>query len=164
MPIGTLIIMKSFKRSFKNRAELCALVESYFMYIEGEYRVENQPAKNSEELTVIKRITIRDAEPPSISALVCHLGFNSRDEFDALEKKGLYAAVLKRARLQIEAAYEKRLLQPSPTGAMFALKNMGWNDKADPDKTASNIATTLTIKLVETGPIPASNERDVLLD
>jgi len=164
MPIGTLIIMKSFKRSFKNRAELCALVDGYFKHIEGEYRIENKPAKNSEEQPVTKRITIREAEPPSISALVCHLGFNSREEFDAMEKKGLYAAILKRARLQIEAAYEKRLLQPSPTGAMFALKNMGWNDKVDADKTAPNFATTLTIKLVETGPVPASNEQDVLLD
>ncbi|MFD0749668.1 hypothetical protein ACFQZS_05915 [Mucilaginibacter calamicampi] len=156
--------MKSFKRSFKNRAELCVLVDGYFKYIEGEYRIENKPAKKDGEQPTTQKITIREAEPATIASLVFHLGFNSREEFDAMEKKGLYAAILKRARLRVEAAYEKRLLQPSPSGAMFALKNMGWSEKADAEKTTPNIATSLTIKLVETGQTPVSNERDVILD
>ena len=156
--------MKSFKRPFKNRAQLCALVDSYFKYIEGEYRIENTLAKKGEEQPITQKVTIREAEPATIASLIFYLGFNSREDFDAMEKKGLYAAILKRARLQVEAAYERRLLQPSPTGAMFALKNMGWNEKADTEKTVTNIATTLTIKLIESGPQPVSNERDVVLD
>ena len=155
--------MRNFKKSFKNKEELCTLVERYFKYIEGEYRIEKKANKAGEE-AVLKKITIREAEPATIAALVFHLGFNSREEFDTLEKKGLYAAILKRARLRIEAAYEKRLLQPSPTGVMFALKNMGWNEKADTAKTPVNVATTLSIKLVETGSNPVSDERDVVLD
>lgn len=156
--------MKSFKRSFKNRAELCALVDGYFKYIEGEYRIDYKPAKKRDEQPATQKVTIREPEPATIASLVFHLGFNSREEFDAMEKKGLYAGILKRARLQIEAAYEKRLLQPSPSGAMFALKNMGWNEKADTEKPAANIATSLTIKLIETGSTPVSDERDVILE
>ncbi len=156
--------MKNFKKSFKNKAELCILVERYFKYTEGEYRVEKKAAKKANDEPLIQKITVRDAEPATIAALVFHLGFNSREEFDALEEKGRYSAILKRARLRVEAAYEKRLLQPSPSGAMFALKNLGWNEKADTAKPATNIATKLTINLVETGPKPVSDEGEVLLD
>jgi hypothetical protein len=156
--------MKNFKNSFKNKAELCTLVEQYFKYIEGEYRVEKKALKKADEEPMMQKITIREAEPATIASLVFHLGFNSREEFDTLEEKGRYSAILKRARLRVEAAYEKRLLQPSPSGAMFALKNMGWNEKADTEKPATNIATNLTIKLVETGPKPVSSEDKVLLD
>ncbi len=156
--------MTNFKKYFKNRAELCALVEGYFKYIEGEYRAEKKVAKKADEEPVLQTITIREAEPATIASLVFHLGFNSREEFDALENKGRYSAILKRARLRVEAAYEKRLLQPSPSGAMFALKNLGWNEKADTEKPATNIATKLTINLVETGLKPVSNEEDVVID
>lgn len=156
--------MKNFKKSFKNKVELCTLVERYFKYIEGEYRVEKKAVKKADEEPAMQKITIREAEPATIASLVFHLGFNSREEFDALEEKGRYSAILKRARLRVEAAYEKRLLQPSPSGAMFALKNLGWNDKAETEKPAANIATKLTINLVETGPKPASNEGEILLD
>lgn len=152
------------KRSFKNKQELCALVENYFKYIEGEYQVEKKPAKRAGDAPEEHRIPVREAEPATLLALVFHLGFNSRDDFEALESKGRYSAILKRARLRVEAAYEKRLLQASPTGAMFALKNMGWNEKTDTVNTPTNIATKLTIKLIETGLRPASSEKDVLLD
>jgi len=155
--------MKSFKISFKNRAELCALVNGYFKYIEGEYIIEKKPAKKPDEEQVTQKVCIRDAEPATMSALVFHLGFNSREEFDTLEKNRRYSAILKRARLQVEAAYEKKLLQPSPSGAMFALKNMGWNEKADTEKPVDGVAQKLTVVVVETGPKPASNEREVIL-
>ena len=156
--------MKNFKKPFRNKAELCALVERYFKYIEGEYRTENKAAKKADEEPVSQKITIRDAEPATIAALVFHLGFNSREEFDALEEKGRYSAILKRARLQVEAAYEKRLLQPSPSGAMFALKNLGWNEKADTEKALSGVTTKLTIAVIDTGHKPVSNENEVILD
>ena len=156
--------MKNFKKTFKSREELCTLVERYFKYIEGEYRIEKQAAKKPDEEPVIQKITIREAEPATIAALVFHLGFNSREEFDALEEKGRYSAILKRARLRVEAAYEKRLLQPSPSGAMFALKNLGWNEKADTEKAVGNIAKKLTIAVIETGPKPVSNENEVILN
>ena len=156
--------MKNFKKSFKSREELCALVEGYFKYIEGEYRLEKKAAKKTDEEPVMQTVTLRESEPATIASLIFHLGFNSREEFDALENKGRYSAILKRARLRVEAAYEKRLLQPSPSGAMFALKNLGWNEKADTEKRTANIATKLTINLVETGPKPVSNEGDVIID
>ena len=31
----------------------------------------------------------------------------------------------------VECEYEKRLAGQSPTGAIFALKNMGWKDKSE---------------------------------
>ncbi|MGY3211182.1 hypothetical protein [Mucilaginibacter sp. HD30] len=156
--------MKNFKKTFNNRAELCTLVERYFKYIEGEYRIEKTAAKKADEEPTIRKITIRDAEPATIAALVLHLGFNSREEFEALEEKGRYAAILKRARLQVEAAYEKRLLQPSPSGAMFALKNLGWYEKADTEKAVNGVSKKLTIEVIETGHKPVSDENEVILD
>lgn len=155
--------MRKYKPTFKSPAELYTLVEDYFKYIEGEYRVEEKAAKKGEDGTSAQKAVVRDAEPATISGLVFHLGFNSREEFEAFEKKGKYAAILNRARLRVEAVYEKKLHQASPTGAMFVLKNMGWNEKPHTEKLAGTLPKNLTIKVIETGFKPASNEKDVTL-
>ncbi len=149
------------KKLFKSVAELCTLVEEYFERIEGEYRMEEKPQKKPEDPPAMQKITIREPEPPTMAGLALHLGFNSRDEFDKMEKAGKYSATLKRARLRVEVAYEKKLHQQSSSGALFALKNMGWNDKAEDKQTRSS--TTIAIKLIDSGPAPASSEREVAL-
>src|SRR5215217_2244999 len=116
---------------FKNAEELRALVDEYFRSIEGKYEQVEKPSKKADEPAATQKVTIRESEPPTMAGLAFHLGFNSRDEFDKLERAGKYAAILKRARLRVEVAYEKKLHQQSSSGALFALKSMGWNDKPD---------------------------------
>jgi hypothetical protein len=55
--------------------------------------------------------------------------YKERDEF---------FDIIKRAVERVEARYEERLIyENSPTGVIFALKNMGWKDKTEVDQNHS---------------------------
>jgi hypothetical protein len=45
-------------------------------------------------------------------------------------KKEEFSHHIKRALLQVENNYEKRLFEKQCTGVIFALKNMNWSDKS----------------------------------
>jgi hypothetical protein len=68
-------------------------------------------------------------EPVTFAGMAAHLGFASRQSFYDYEKRPDFSYSVKRARLLVEAEYEKKLSSTAPTGAIFALKNHGWNDK-----------------------------------
>jgi hypothetical protein len=105
----------------------------------------------------------REPEPATIAGLALYLGFSSRQAFEDYEANGKFADRLKRARLQIEAAYEKKLHYQSPTGAIFALKSMGWNERAD-NKPADEAANTLLkVEIIKSGPQLAASEKEVIL-
>lgn len=67
--------------------------------------------------------------PLTISGLCYHCGFESRQSFYAYEKKPEFSYTIKRARLAIEVSYEMSLHKQSVSGAIFALKNLGWIDE-----------------------------------
>ena len=67
----------------------------------------------------------------TITGLALFLGFESRQSFYDYESKPDFSYIIKRARLRVECAYETRLNGTLPTGAIFALKNMGWKDKVE---------------------------------
>ena len=71
----------------------------------------------------------------SITGLCLHLGFESRQSFYDYENKNGFAYTIKRARLSIENQYEASLQHGNTTGAIFALKNMGWYDKVISENT-----------------------------
>ena len=126
---------------FSSAAVLSQLIDSYFTNFDGA--------------------DSKGAEPITLTGLALHLGFTSLEQFEDYEKRGGFAIDIKRARLRIEQAYEKRLHLPSPSGAIFVLKTFGWNEKIegkDPNKIASK---TMKIKMVQSGPKPASNEKEV---
>ncbi len=77
---------------------------------------------------------------PSITGLALYLGFESRQSFYDYEKNEEYSYTIKKARLRIENMYEEKLLSNTVTGAIFALKNLGWSDKQEIDHTV-NIPT-----------------------
>ncbi len=60
------------------------------------------------------------------------------------------------------ADYEKKLHVTSSTGAIFALKSMGWNERTE--KT-TDIATNnvLKVEIIQSGPKLASSEKEVIL-
>jgi len=67
----------------------------------------------------------------TITGLCLFCGFESRQSFYAYEKKKEFTYIIKRARLAIENMYEQQLFSNIHGGAIFALKNMGWEDKHD---------------------------------
>jgi DNA-packaging protein gp3 len=68
--------------------------------------------------------------PPLLTGLAFHMGFQSRQSLYDYEKKTDFSYAVKRARLRVEMAYEAQLASSArPTGAIFALKNMGWTDR-----------------------------------
>ncbi|MFD1255723.1 terminase small subunit [Mucilaginibacter terrae] len=148
-----------------NRAEhITHCITDYFEWIQGEHHTESLPfkptAKSPPEIRE-QKVWDRQPQPPTLSGLALHLGFESLQAFEAYEKNGRFAAILKRARLQIEAEYEKMLHQQPATGAIFALKSLGWLYKPTGDAPVSDI--TIKIEILETGPAPAAREQEVTL-
>ena len=69
---------------------------------------------------------------PTISGMAYYLGFQDRQSMYDYEKKDdRFSCIVKRARLYMEKHYEQLTQGKSPTGAIFALKNMGWKDKSE---------------------------------
>ena len=75
----------------------------------------------------------------TITGLALELGFCSRQSFYDYEEKENFSYTIKKARLHIERAYEKKLSGKEVGGAIFALKNLGWKDKSEIEQTVKNI-------------------------
>lgn len=67
----------------------------------------------------------------TITGLAMWLGFDSRQSLYDYEKREEFSYIIKQARLAVENDYELSLRTVSVTGAIFALKNMGWKDKVE---------------------------------
>jgi hypothetical protein len=164
MPISISFITQMPVPSFSNAEYLSKRINAYFDYAEGEFHLEEKPTKNpKDEPGPQQKIWDREPEPATFTGLALFLGFNSLPEFEDYEDNGEFAHILKRGRLRIEAAYEKKLHYQSPTGAIFALKNMGWNDKTESKADDAPVFTTLKIEIMETGPKPVNSEKEVIL-
>ncbi|MCD8740393.1 DNA-packaging protein [Mucilaginibacter roseus] len=106
------------------------------------------------------KVTVNKTEVPTFCGLLLYLGFNSREEFIVYEQSGRFNQAAKRARLQIEAEYEKRLHLSSSTGAVFALRTLGWG--GDQASGSINISQpVLQIEIQGTGFLPAGSETQV---
>lgn len=80
--------------------------------------------------------------PLMITSLALALGLSSRQElFDYSTYEG-YEDVVAAARARVEEGYEHRLHGTTPTGAIFALKNMGWKDERTIDTKSSDGSMT----------------------
>lgn len=159
--------MKNKTVAYPSAGKLSALIDEYFYQIAGSYHWEESPVKITKTTTaetVKQKVWDQEPEPPTLTGLALHLGFNSKEAFEDYEKAGRFADQLKRARLRIEAEYEKKLHFQSSTGAIFALKSMGWTDK-DTSKNGDLLPDNLLLKIqiIETGPPTASTEQTVQL-
>lgn len=162
MPFGILIIMKLKSPKF-TAAGLSQLIDDYFIHIQGEYHLEAATQAKSTKKPTDTKIWDRQPDPATITGLAFFLGFSSRQSFDDYETSGKHAHILKRGRLRIEAEYEKKLHQQPASGAIFALRSMGWNEKTEERSPTDPSSQTLKVKILETGPTPASNEKEVSL-
>lgn len=146
---------------FTDAHSLERLIAAYFKHIMGDYHWEDTlPDGKTNTQTTRQKVWDREPEPPTLTGLVLYLGFDSRAAFERYEATGQFAATLKRGRLRIEAEYEKKLHQQAPSGAIFALKNLGWNER---DTAADEPATPLQIEIIDSGIPTAGDERDVML-
>jgi len=111
---------------YKTVEELQTKIDEYFN--EGvkvrKILVGKPPSQETIELPV-----------PTITGLAIYLGFESRQSFYDYQEKEQFTYTIKRARLFIENDYEEQLQYGTVTGAIFALKNMGWIDKQEIDNT-----------------------------
>jgi hypothetical protein len=106
---------------YKTAKELEEKVDAYF---EWGFRKKKMYTSDGTEYTV-PAITMTD--------LAIYLWFASRQSLYDYGDKGEFSYIIKRAQLFIEREYEERLAWNSPTGAIFALKNMWWKDKSEVD-------------------------------
>jgi len=104
--------------AFVNDEELQELVDLYFQELEYQDDKGNTFTK-----------------PATITGIALRLGFCSRQSFYDYEKKSEFTYTVKKARLRVEESYENHLFGKSSTGAIFALKNMGWTDKMEVEST-----------------------------
>lgn len=76
-------------------------------------------------------------EYPTMTGLALSLGFTSRQALMNYNKEPGYEEyfeVVSWARMQIEASFEQRVINPKTlnvSGLIFALKQMGWTDKQE---------------------------------
>ncbi|TFF32184.1 terminase small subunit [Mucilaginibacter psychrotolerans] len=150
---------------FYTAAELSDRIERYFLSVKGAPEPEKRPQlknRKKESPNVIRITTDDKTDPPLLTGLALFLGFKSLDEFEAYEQKGVYKKILQEARLRIACEYEKKLHKPSPTGAIFALKCMGWHEKHEA-KSANNTSVNVCVNIQDSGPKLAEKEKDVAL-
>lgn len=150
--------------TFTNASQLEQLIDAYFKHIEGEFHFEDIPVKSKtdDDVTEKKKVWDRPPEQPTISGLALYLGFDSCDALDDYCANGQYAPLIKRARLRIETAYEQKLHQGPASGAIFALKKLGWNQHGANTHTDSSICE-LNVNVNNNGPPVADNEKDVMI-
>ena len=115
---------------FKNALELQKKINAYFC---------DCPDKKK---FITKIGEVIEIPMPTICGLCYFLGFESRQSFYDYEENQEFSYTIKRARLFIEKEYEQLLHGPACTGAIFALKNMGWLDKTSQEITGSFIQKT----------------------
>ncbi|WP_461451092.1 terminase small subunit [Mucilaginibacter sp.] len=144
--------------------ELASRIDEYFIHIKGKYRMTKVAPKTEGGKPTRTKVCEREPELATISGLALFLGFSSREVFDNCMRRGKFADILKRGCLRIQAVYESRLHQHSTSGAIFALKSMGWNEKPEAKKPEETTALkTLSIKIIESGPKPVTNEKEVII-
>lgn len=68
-------------------------------------------------------------EPVTWTGLALFMGFSSRQSINEYKNYDGFSDAVKKAQTFVEWHYEMRLCGDKPTGAIFALKNMGWSDK-----------------------------------
>jgi len=152
---------------FSSAKKLADLIAQYFLSIEGE----NDPEEKEKDAKPNKSQTSKTKQnpnshqsaPATVAGLAFYLGFNSRQDFEDYQLNGKFGSQLERAILLIEATYEKKLHYQSPTGAIFALKSMGWNETNSSKAEEESVNKILKVEIIQSGPPLASSENEIVL-
>lgn len=117
---------------FDTEEALIAKCDEYFEYIKGKYHDDDEKG----------RIWDRQPEPATVTGLALYLGFSSRQSLYDYGKDEKFSYIVKKAKSIVEHNYEKSLSASNPTGAIFALKNMGWLDKSQTESVVYSAEVT----------------------
>ena len=104
------------------------LCESYFDWIKGEEELKEVWDEDKQDY-VSKMVVTRWPEPPTVTGLTIHLGFESKNTLYDYAKKPEFSASIKRALTGIEKYHEIATSRGDKcVGNIFILKNFGWKD------------------------------------
>lgn len=134
-------------RKYKTPKKMEAKINEYFEWAKGE---KGTDVKEDGELEKWSR----PPEPITITGLCIYLGFESRQSFYDYGDIPEFSYTIARARLLVEHGYEKRLHGQHVQGPIFALKNMGWQDKVETgftDRKGNDINPVTIFKLPDNG-------------
>lgn len=125
--------------------EVDRLIEDYFEWIkgEGEDRFRSVKNKDGDLVDQLYWHWIREPEPPTVTGLALHLGFCDKKSLYDYAAKPEFLHSIKKGLSKIEQAHEKALFGDKCTGNIFALKNMGWDDKRNVDVTSGNMPISM---------------------
>lgn len=70
-------------------------------------------------------------DKPTVTGLTLYLGFADKTTLYDYRDRAEFSHPIKKALTMIESYHERRLSENNVTGAIFALKNMGWKDKQE---------------------------------
>ncbi len=104
----------------------------------GRPRIYDSPDAFEAKVYEYQAHCIETKEPVTWTGLALFLGFSSRQSIDEYQNYEGFSDSVKKAKTFVEYHYELRLCGDRPTGAIFALKNMGWDDKHQVDNTSSD--------------------------
>lgn len=112
----------------------------------GRYKIIQTPEEAEELANKYFADCESNEKPITITGLALALGFNSRQTLLNYENDPVFMDTIKRAKSQVEMAYEERLATTGNAGSIFALKNFGWTDKQvhDVTVTAGTLADVLS--------------------
>ena len=71
----------------------------------------------------------KNKRPPTTNGLALFLGYKSRSSLTDNASHPLFGIIISKALAIIEMFHEEKLFSAKCTGSIFALKNMGWDDK-----------------------------------
>ena len=104
----------------------------------------NTPEELQKEIDAYFEKCEATKEPLTITGLALALD-TYRDVLMDYQNKDEFSNTIKRAKLRIENAYEKRLIVNGRAGDIFALKNFGWKDKQEIEADVG--ITSINVKL-----------------
>jgi len=95
----------------------------------------------------------------TISGLILYCGFSDRSSFYDYEKKSEFAHTIKKARALVAMHYEGLTQEAFPQGAIFMLKNLGFNAE---EKIENTIKTKTKFVIGGNKPAGAADTPDAL--
>lgn len=118
------------EENHKRVAELC---DEYFELIKGE------EAESEGDDKGISEAWKRKPEPPTVTGLTLHLGFENKSTLYDYAKKDGFSNPIKRALTRIEQYHEIAVAYGDKcTGNIFVLKNFDWKDSQSIDHTVTS--------------------------
>lgn len=97
----------------------------------GRPRLYSTPEEFDSKVEQYQDYCKTTGEPVTWTGLALFMGFAARACIDEYANYDGFSYSVKRAKTFVEWHYEMRLCGDKPTGAIFALKNFGWQDKSE---------------------------------